>query len=72
MAASSHPPAPIPVAHVDGDKFQVVGEKTLYDDPIEALQRMRKKGPGSRTIRLSDGKEIASVPGYIPPAPKDR
>ena len=65
------PQSPKIIATVDGDKFQVRGEERLYDDPIDAIRRARVLGGGSTVIRLSDKKIIASVPGYIPPPPKE-
>jgi hypothetical protein len=59
------------VPTVDGDKFQVVGEDRLYDCPIDAIRRAKQVGAGTTVIRLSDGKSIASIPGYEPPAPKE-
>ena len=63
--------SPQHVKTVPNDKFQVKGEKTIYDDPVAAIRRARERGAGSKVIRLSDGKLIAEVPGYIPPPPKE-
>jgi hypothetical protein len=59
------------IATVDGDKFQVKGEETLYEDPCDAVQRARKLGPGHEVIRVSDGKLIALVPNHIPAPPRE-
>ncbi len=58
------------IATVDGDKFQVKGEPTLYADPSAAMARARKVLP-SEVIRISDGKVIAVFTGYIPTVPKE-
>lgn len=63
--------APHPIPSVDQDQYQVRGEATIYDDPCAAIRRARKRGKGSEVIRLSDQKLIASVPGYIPPMPRE-
>ena len=62
---------PLTITHVDGDRFQVVGEARVYEDPVDAIQRARRIGPGAEAIRLSDGKPLCTIPGYIPPPPKD-
>jgi len=59
------------VTTVDAETFQVKGEDTIYNDPCDAVARARKLGAGSRVVRLSDGKLIAVVPGYIPAPPKE-
>jgi hypothetical protein len=56
---------------VDAETFQVKGEDTIYNDPCDAVARARKLGAGSMVVRLSDGKLIAVVPGYIPAPPKE-
>jgi hypothetical protein len=62
---------PTPVATVNGERFQVKGEEKVYEDPCDAIRRARALGAGSEVIRLSDGKLIAEVPGYIPPPPRE-
>jgi hypothetical protein len=70
MEAKS-PQGPTRVVTVDGDQFQVRGEERIYDTPEEAMERSRQLGGGSVVIRLSDRKVIASVPGVVPPPPKE-
>jgi hypothetical protein len=62
---------PTSVITVDAETFQVKGEDTIYNDPCDAVARARKIGAGAMVFRLSDGKLIASVPGYIPAPPKE-
>jgi hypothetical protein len=62
---------PQQVTTTEGERFQVKGEDTLYEDPCDAIRRARKLGNGAEVIRLSDRKRIAIVLGYIPAPPKE-
>jgi hypothetical protein len=53
------------------NSFQVKGEATVYEDPVDAIRRARFLGTGSVVIRLPDGAIIAQVPGFIPPPPRE-
>ena len=52
--------------------FQIRGETHVYDNVVDALRHSRKLGRGAEVIRLSDGALLATVPGYSPPAPRER
>jgi hypothetical protein len=53
------------------ESFQVRGEEETYTDILEAVGRAKKKGRGSEVIRSSDGALLATVPGWLPPTPKE-
>ena len=61
---------PTHVSTINGEKYRVRGEDTIYDEMYDANARAKKLGPGIEVERMSDKKVVATTPTFIPSPPK--